>query len=149
MTFTSRSMKSTNSGRIASTRPKKEWLLMGFARAIAERSTCERLQVGAVVTNDTFDKIEAFGYNGNYKGGPNTCDSKEPGNCGCLHAEMNALLKAGNRGHTIFITTEPCKMCAKAIVNAGIKMVYYSNPYRLHEGLKVLKKAKIKYAHLS
>lgn len=82
----------------------------------------------------------SMGYNGNYAGGPNGCDGDEPGKCGCLHAEINALVK--NRygeGKVAFVTDAPCINCAKAMINAGIEVVYYRNDYRLTEGIDLLK----------
>ena len=76
---------------------KKE-LMMKFAEMIATRSTCKRLQVGTVITDWTMRSIRSYGYNGNYRGGPNTCDRSTPGNCGCIHSECNALINATERG---------------------------------------------------
>lgn len=122
----------------------KEDFFMGVALLAAKRSSCKRLQVGAVITDSKMRNIQAYGYNGNYTGGPNTCDSDEPGNCGCLHAEINALLKPVRVGGEImFVTDSPCLTCSKAIINAGIKKVYYHNEYRLKEGIKLLRKAGI------
>jgi len=87
--------------------------------------------------------VLAIGYNGNYKGGPNKCDSSEPGNCGCLHAEENAIIKLDYNDHArkrLYTTTSPCKMCAKRIINAGIKHVVYSKLYRDREGVDLLMK---------
>lgn len=65
-----------------------------------------------------------------------------------LHAESNAitkLAKLGNssEGATIYVTDEPCIECAKLIIQAGIKRVVFSREYRTHEGLELLKSAKI------
>lgn len=130
-------------------RLKKEFFFMAVALLVAKRSTCKRLHVGAVIVDKEMRNIIATGYNGNYAGGPNTCDSEEPGNCGCIHAEINALLKPVRVGEEImFITDSPCKQCAKAIINSGIKKVYYLNEYRLKDGVNLLKKADIKVIKL-
>ena len=68
---------------------------MRMAEELAKRSTCGRLQVGTVVTDQLLENVLAIGYNGNAKGLPNRCDSDQPGNCGCIHSEQNALIKAG------------------------------------------------------
>ena len=68
-------------------------IYMRFACDLARRSTCSRLQVGCVVVAEDFSRVFGIGYNGNARGFSNTCDRTEPGNCGCLHAEDNALLK--------------------------------------------------------
>jgi len=120
-------------------RLSKEELMMGIAELVSKRSTCSRLQVGSVITDSTMKEIISYGYNGNYSGGPNECDSDEIGNCGCIHSEINSLIKAKQRGEIIFITFAPCLMCAKAIINSGIKKVYYKKDYRNKSGLNLLK----------
>src|SRR6185295_3350876 len=67
---------------------------MRMAEELAKRSTCVRLQVGTVVTDQRLENVLAIGYNGNARGLPNRCDSSVPGSCGCIHSEMNALVKA-------------------------------------------------------
>src|SRR5207247_2101876 len=67
---------------------------MRMAEELAKRSTCARLQVGTVVTDQVLENVLAIGYNGNARGLPNKCDSAVPGSCGCIHSEMNALVKA-------------------------------------------------------
>ncbi len=129
-------------------RISKEEMYMRIAEAMAERSTCKRLQVGTVITDDKMWSIISMGYNGNYAGGPNGCDQEEVGNCGCLHSEMNALIKPGVGGHTVFITHSPCKMCAKAIVNAGLKKLYYRLDYRKDDGIRLLKKVGVEVVKL-
>ncbi len=85
---------------------------MRMAEELAKRSTCSRLQVGTVVTDAKLENVVAVGYNGNAKGLPNRCDSTVPGNCGCIHSEMNALVKApgGLRDKVVFLTDSPCVM---------------------------------------
>jgi dCMP deaminase len=75
-----------------------------------------------------------MGYNGNYKGGPNIRESFETGKSGFLHSEENALFHLCKpyelRSNLIMICThKPCPMCAKRIVNSGIKNVMYVNDY--------------------
>src|SRR5437016_13636072 len=67
---------------------------MRMAEELAKRSTCARLRVGTVVTDQLLENVLAIGYNGNARGLPNRCDSSVPGSCGCIHSEMNALVKA-------------------------------------------------------
>jgi dCMP deaminase len=130
-------------------RPSLELLLLNFAASLAERATCSRLQVGAVLTDVTMREVFAYGYNGNARGFPNQCDSKEPGLCGCLHAEMNALVKSGARdGQTLFTSVAPCIMCAKASVNAGVRRVVFRKPYRSFTGLSLLVTAGVKCTQL-
>jgi len=91
---------------------------MRMAEELAKRSTCVRLQVGTVVTDQRLENVLAIGYNGNARGLPNKCDSAVPGNCGCIHSEMNALVKApGNvRDKVVFVSASPCVMCANSRV---------------------------------
>ena len=123
----------------------KEEMFMKMAEIIAMRSTCKRLQVGALIVDSSLLYILAIGYNGNYVGGPNICDSDEVGFCGCIHAESNALIKADNRvkDKILFLTNMPCKNCAKLIINSGFSKVYYRHKYRLTEGVELLKKSNI------
>src|SRR5207302_7338657 len=67
---------------------------MRMAEELAKRSTCARLRVGTVVTDQLLENVLAIGYNGNARGLPNRCDSSVPGSCGCMHSEMTALVKA-------------------------------------------------------
>ena len=85
---------------------------MRMAEELAKRSTCSRLQVGTVITDQALENVLAIGYNGNARGLPNKCDSSVPGNCGCIHSEMNALVKApGNvRDKVVFVSASPCVM---------------------------------------
>src|SRR5207247_4162737 len=83
-----------------------EEVYMRMAEELAKRSTCGRLQVGTVITDQALENVLAIGYNGNARGLPNKCDSSVPGNCGCIHSEMNALVKApGNvRDKVVFVS---------------------------------------------
>lgn len=118
----------------------REEMWLRVAEVVALRGTCMRLRVGAVITDDTMTKVLAVGYNGNAAGLPNECDSQEEGKCGCIHAELNALLK-GHGGHVIFTTVAPCLSCAKVIINSGITVVYYREGYRSTEGVELLLRA--------
>ena len=113
---------------------------MRMAEELAKRSTCMRLQVGTVVTDQLLENVLAIGYNGNAKGLANRCDSAVPGNCGCIHSEMNALVKApGNvRDKVLFVSASPCVMCAKLIINSGVTHVFYRKAYRDPSGIEVL-----------
>jgi dCMP deaminase len=124
-----------------------EEIYMQLAFMLARRSTCVRLQVGAVVVSEDYSRVYGIGYNGNAKGLPNQCESNIPGDCGCLHAEDNALLKVAEGPQVpkiMFITHQPCAYCAKRIVNkGGIKKVYFCEPYRLTRGLEILRECGI------
>ena len=106
-----------------------------LARIISDLSTCSRLHVGTIVTDKYLEQIYSIGYNGNAAGAPNQCDSDEPGNCGCIHSEANALIKcgAGDKEKIMFVTTRPCLRCAKLIVNSGFSKVVYQDEYRTNK----------------
>ena len=113
---------------------------MRMAEELAKRSTCVRLQVGTVVTDQQLENVLAIGYNGNARGLANRCDSAVPGSCGCIHSEMNALVKApGNvRDKVLFVCASQCVMCAKLIINSGVTHVFYRKAYRDPSGIEVL-----------
>ena len=120
---------------------------MTITRQVAERSTCTRAKVGAVIVRDK--NILATGYNGAPAGMPHCTDvgcliyqSKTPNgdteeNCfRTIHAEMNAIAQAAKNGSNIkdgavYITHTPCIHCLKVLVNTGIKTIFYEKPYKL------------------
>ena len=111
------------------------------AKSISKRSYDPRFQVGAVVVTEDNTQVLAVGYNGNYSGGPNIVESEEPGESGFIHAEINALLKMdynNPKRKKLYLTLSPCRMCAKAIINAGINEVIYLESYRDMSGAKLL-----------
>jgi len=126
-----------------------EEVYMRMAEELAKRSTCARLQVGSVITTSDLTQVLGIGYNGNARGLPNRCDSAEPGNCGCIHSEQNALIKAGAQlpGKVMFVSASPCVMCAKMIINANVGRVYYRQAYRDPAGLNVLRQAGVEVIH--
>lgn len=122
-------------------RPSWNETWMSIARTVAERSYDPRLKVGAIVVSDDNTRLLSLGYNGNYRGGPNTPDSFEPGQSGLLHAEVNALVKCDynyNRKKIMYLTHSPCVQCSKLIVNANISEVIYDVEYRDVGGLNIL-----------
>jgi dCMP deaminase len=127
-------------------RPPLYEVFMRMAEELAKRSTCSRLQVGTVITDFAMEQVVAIGYNGNVRGFPNRCDSDEAGKCGCIHSEMNALVKApGDLADKVaFVTASPCIMCAKLMVQAKVSYVYFREAYRDPAGLEVLERAGVK-----
>jgi dCMP deaminase len=112
---------------------------MAQSHLLALRSTCTRLTVGATIVRDK--RIIAGGYNGSIAGGDHCIDK------GCfvidnhcvrtIHAEMNALLQCAKFGvptaeAEIYVTHFPCLQCCKALIQAGIKTVYYAEDYKNH-----------------
>jgi dCMP deaminase len=118
---------------------------MRMAEELAKRSTCVRARVGTVITDAALSNVLGIGYNGNASGLPNRCDTSEPGRCGCIHSEMNALVKAPGavRDKVVFVTMSPCSICAKLIIQSGVTHVFYRDAYREPVGLEVLWEAGI------
>ena len=119
-----------------------ERIYMDLALSLAQRSTCSRLHVGCVITASDYSQVYSIGYNGSGKGMLNGCDRDTPGDCGCLHAEDNALIKCSIPSYVqkiLFCTHSPCDYCAKRILNhGGIEKVYYTQLYRSDKGVKIL-----------
>jgi dCMP deaminase len=131
-----------------SARPSWDQYFMIITRQVAERSTCLRAKVGAVIVRDK--NILATGYNGAPAGLPHCTDvgcliyrSTTPSgdveeNCfRCIHAEMNAIAQAAKNGASIrdaavYVTHTPCIQCFKVLINTGIKRIVYDKPYKLH-----------------
>lgn len=112
---------------------------MAQSHLLALRSTCERLMVGATIVRDK--RIIAGGYNGSISGSEHCIDE------GCyvvdnhcirtIHAEINALLQCAKFGvptadAELYVTHFPCLNCAKAIIQSGIKKIYYAKDYKNH-----------------
>ena len=133
-------------------RPPFPKIYLDLASKLAERSTCHRLQVGTVITSTDFRKVLAVGYNGNATGLHNGCDRDEPGNCGCLHSEENAVINCDSPRSTeklVFVTHLPCVQCAKRLINLGnVKTVYYRQDYRIKDSLVLLKSVGISVEQL-
>lgn len=125
-------------------RPSWESYFMDIARVVATRSTCTRRHVGAVLVKNR--QILATGYNGVPRGlthcGERGCLRDELGVpsgerhelCRGLHAEQNAIIQAAYHGAAIagaevYCTHQPCVVCAKMLVNAGIEVVHFAGPY--------------------
>lgn len=124
-------------------RPSKEELMTQIAGLVATRSTCARAQVGAVITTVDMTNIVAMGYNGSARTLPNRCERDTPGDCGCVHAEANAVIKApyDNGPLWLFTTTTPCADCAKLVINSRVSRVYAYSRYRLAAGAELLRAA--------
>lgn len=115
-----------------------------MAQLVSARSTCSRLKVGCILTDEAGELIW-MGYNGGFSGGPNSCRHPEAeGGCGCVHAEINALIKAdGSTGKIAYVTDSPCPLCAVALANAHVCEVHFSRQYRNTEGVQILEEAGI------
>lgn len=118
----------------------KIWFSM--AKTIAEKSHHETFKVGAIIVTEDNTQVLSIGYNGNAAGLPNKPDSDQPGCSGLIHAEINALIKLdynNPKNKKMYLTLSPCEYCAKCIINAGIKNVFYLEKYRNSEGINILK----------
>lgn len=125
-------------------RPKWDDYFLGIAKLVAERSTCLRRKVGSILVKD--NRILATGYNG-APAGIRHCEEtgclrkklRIPSGerhelCKGLHAEQNALLQAALhgvsvKGSRLYSTIQPCIICAKMLINAGIKEIVVSSGY--------------------
>lgn len=128
-------------------RVSRPQMFMQMAHVVLARSTCQRAKVGCVITDAEGTSVLSMGYNGNARGQPNSCDSTEAGKCGCIHAEVNALLKCtfhGVENLGLFTTTSPCLACAKLILNSKVTVVYVDVVYRSTEGLRLLLSAGVR-----
>lgn len=123
------------------TRPSWDEVWSSFAMTISKRSIDPRSKVGAVIVTADNTQVLSVGYNGDQAGGPNEVESLEPGQSGCLHAEINSIIKLdynNPKKKKMYVTMSPCKMCAKAIINAGINEVIYTEKYRDESGILLL-----------
>lgn len=118
-----------------------------FARKLATLSKCEERKVAAIITDCDLTQIYSIGLNGGPKGLVD-CMCKIDGKYGCVHAEINALIKCRSDapGKVMFVTLSPCKQCAAAIINApgGFSAVYYLQQWKDTTGIELLKKAGIR-----
>lgn len=147
--------KKNNSHR----RPSWDEYFLEMSKLVAKRSTCLRRSVGAVLVKDK--RILATGYNGAPRGLKHCIDIgcirqklKIPSGerhelCRALHAEQNALIQASLygislAGSTLYATNQPCVICAKMLINAGIKEVIIADGYPDKMAADFLKQAKIK-----
>jgi dCMP deaminase len=122
-------------------RPSREKILVENAFDWAQRSTCDRLHVGALVHRD--GRILVTGYNGAPAGLPHCDFEHTTEDCLAVHAEQNCIAYAARWGIVLdgaemVVTHQPCLPCARSIVNAGIQHVTYVHPYRLVDGLSLL-----------
>ena len=129
-----------------SDRPSWHQYFLTITRNVAERSTCTRAKVGAVIVRDK--NILATGYNGAPAGMPHCLDagclvytSRTPSgeveeNCfRTIHAEINAIAQAAKNGASIrdadiYITHTPCIHCVKVLINTGIRRIFYEREYK-------------------
>ena len=118
-----------------------------FVRDLSALSKCEERKVAAIITDRELTQIYSIGLNGGPKGLVD-CMCKIDGKYGCVHAEINALIKCRSDapGKVMFVSLSPCKQCAAAIINApgGFSTVYYLQQWKDATGIELLKKAGIR-----
>ncbi|MBI5701333.1 dCMP deaminase family protein [Candidatus Saganbacteria bacterium] len=125
-------------------RPSWDEYFMKITKDVSTRATCVKRQVGAIVVKD--NHMLASGYNGSPKGFEHcteeTCIRKQmnvPSGqrhelCRGLHAEQNSIIQAAVHGvkidgSTMYCTYQPCVICVKMMVNAGIVRLVYEGGY--------------------
>ena len=140
-------------------RPSNDEYFMEMAQLVSSRSTCLRRRVGAVIVKEK--RVLSTGYNGSPKGTKhceelgcirvqmNVPSGTRHELCRGVHAEQNAVTQAAYfgvsvDGATIYTTTYPCSMCAKILINAGIKEIVYSEGYSDDLSKELLNEAGIK-----
>ncbi|MGI6649397.1 MAG: deoxycytidylate deaminase [Bacillota bacterium] len=134
----------SNGGISQKQRPSWDEYFMTMCDLVAQRSTCQRRQVGAVLVRDRH--IIATGYNGAPTGLPHCLDvgclrdelgipsGERHEMCIGVHAEQNCLIQAALHGRspagaTLYCTHQPCILCAKMLVNARIVRVVFRGDY--------------------
>ena len=141
--------------------PRLTWdeYFMRIASLVAERSTCLRNHVGAIIVKDKH--ILATGYNGAPRGVPHCSETgclrkelKVPSGerhelCRGIHAEQNAIIQAAAfgvsiAGSTIYSTHHPCVVCAKMIINARIQRIVVEGDYPDTLAQEILQEAKVR-----
>jgi dCMP deaminase len=114
-------------------------IYMNIAIEISKMSRCNRAKVGALLVKN--NNIISYGFNGTPSGFCNTCEKNNITKKEVIHAEVNAILKAGKDsiGSDLYLTLSPCIDCCKIIKQAGIKKIFIKEFYRDISGLNKLK----------
>lgn len=126
---------------------------MKVALLIAERGTCLRKKVGAIIINEK-NRIVGIGYNGAPSGMPHCTDEgciitkDDNGKQHCIrtiHAEENAMLQSGysNNPSTLYSTVLPCERCLNMAKNLGIKRIVYCEDYNIEDLQQLINKSGI------
>jgi dCMP deaminase len=133
-----------NTGAFVDTRPSWDEYFMKLAEEVATRTTCLRRAVGAVIV-----KVRHCAEVGCLREQLGVPSGQRHEICRGLHGEQNALLQAARyginiEGSTIYVTTQPCVVCAKMLINAGIKEIVYKNPYPDELAMELLEESGIR-----
>ena len=145
-----------------SERPSWDQYFMNIVHLVAERSTCLRRKVGAILVKDK--RMLVSGYNGVPQKirhcGEVGCLREQLGIpsgerheiCRGLHAEQNAIIQGAVfgmhiDGSTLYSTHQPCILCAKMLINSGVNRIVYSGAYPDDLSLGMLSEAGIELVH--
>ena len=146
-----------------SDRPSWNEYFMGICDLVATRSTCIRRNVGAVLVKGK--RILCTGYNGAPAKVPhcrevgclrvvlNVPSGENQELCRGVHAEQNVIIQAAYHGiqvngAVLYCSNQPCSICSKMIINAGIKTVYYKDGYNDPLTLDMFEKARVELIRL-
>lgn len=159
MARTKTKQKLTQSDRRKKSRPTADQYFMKMALIVSERATCRRHSVGAVLMRDKI--VLSTGYNGAPRKAKDCLElgclrdklkiksGERAEICRAVHAEQNAIIQASSKGmdtfgSTMYCTHSPCFICAKMIVNAGVKEVVVFQKYPDTDSRKLFKEVGIK-----
>lgn len=124
----------------------RKQVFKNFTMDLANLSKCTERHVAAIITDKNMTQVYSIGINGGPVGLAD-CMCVIDGKYGCIHAEMNALVKCTSTDSekVMFVTLAPCKQCATAIINApgGFSKVYYFEEWKEDYGIQLLKAAGI------
>lgn len=129
---------------------KYDEAMLATAKLFGNLSYCIKAKVGAIIARD--GRVLATGYNGTVSGHDNCCEIEINGvlktSPFTVHAEQNVISYCAKNGistygATMYITLSPCQLCAKLIVQAGIKRVVFLDLYKDTSGLEFLKDCNI------
>lgn len=121
-------------------------VFINFAKQLATLSKCKERHVAAIILDKDMMQIYSIGINGGPKGVHN-CMCVTEGKYGCIHAEINALIKCTSTDldKVMIVTLAPCKQCAAAIINApgGFSTVYILEDWKDKSGVDLLERSGI------
>lgn len=144
-------------------RPDWDNYFLDIVEVVSRRSTCRRRSVGAGLVRDR--RILATGYNGApsklkhcldigcLREQLNVPSGERHELCRGLHAEQNVIIQAAlhgviTKGSTLYCTNQPCVICAKMIINAGIVRIVIRDDYSDPLAAQMLKEAEISVIQL-
>ena len=121
---------------------ERKQVFKDFVLGLATLSKCTERHVAAIITDTKLTQVYSIGINGGPKG-LEDCLCVTDGKYGCLHAEINALIKCQNADpdKVMFVTLAPCKQCATAIINypGAFSKVFYTEDWKEDSGIRLLK----------